>query len=383
MKESRIENSSEDFKKQYKLKTLDAVLDDLSNNKNRYIFYCPDIAIVNSLTKLIYETAYEAQKAGYSVMILHEVDGFKCKWLYESEEYKHLKSVPVDYVIKQKSKKSTKTKSNYAFKPSDTLIIPDQFQEMLDNLVDVKILQKVVFVTSFIGLATLQFGMDYKALGVSKLLFTEKTLAAGYNSLFQVESVFIDNYPINKMFSPRDEASVLPLISISNIGSNEFVQQVINIFYNKYPNLRVFNFRVLDRGNINMYLENLKRAALVLMLDKTVNSSQMIYEAFACGCPVGSIKRSEIETEIAEEIYFGDTAFEIADNLALFCQAWLNNRTDVVTKSVLSIKDLSNHTYENFSQQVLDAIESMKENRVNFFTKVKDSFNGSVLTAVK
>ena len=143
MKLHRIENSSEDFKNQYKIKTLDSVLEELKNNKNRYIFYCPDIAIVNNLSKLIYETAYEAYKAGYSVLVLHEIDGFKCKWLYENEAYKHLREVPVDYIIKKKSKKSNKTKSNYAFKPADTLIIPDQFQEMLDNLIDVKILQKV------------------------------------------------------------------------------------------------------------------------------------------------------------------------------------------------------------------------------------------------
>ncbi|MEO6304892.1 MAG: hypothetical protein ABIP51_17155 [Bacteroidia bacterium] len=378
MKEQRIENSSDEFKKQYKLKTLESVLEDLDNNKNRYIFYCPDIAIVNNLSKLIYETAYEAHKAGYSVLVLHEIDGFKCKWLYENSFYKHLRDVPVDYIIKKKGAKTKRTSSQYAFKPSDTLIIPDQFQEMLDNLIDVKILQKVVFVSSFTGLATLQHGMDYKALGVSKLMFTEKTLAKGYSSLFSIDPLFINNYPVNKMFTLREEKSVLPLISVSNIGNNEFVQQVINVFYNKYPNLRIFNFRVLDRNNVELYLENLKRAALVLVLDKNLNSSQMIYEAFACGCPVGSFKRAELDDEVAEEIYFGDTAFEIADNLALFGQAWLNNRTDLVSKSVLDIKNLKEYTYDNFKVQVIDSIEAMKEDRVSFFTKVKNSFNGSI-----
>ena len=55
LKTQRIEESADDFKNQYKLKTLESIIDDLSNNKNRYIFYCPDIAIVNNLTKLIYE----------------------------------------------------------------------------------------------------------------------------------------------------------------------------------------------------------------------------------------------------------------------------------------------------------------------------------------
>lgn len=385
LKRATIENSSEQFKKDYKYKTLEQVISDLDNKNNRYVFYCPDIVLVNSLVKLIYETAYEAWAEGYEVVILHEINGFKCKWLYELEEYKHLKDIPVDYIIKKKGAKTKRTSNQYAFKPADTLVVPDQFIEMLENLVSVKILQKVVLVTSYTGLSSIQPGTDFKSLGVDKVIFAEKTLARDYSSLFSgLDAAFIDKYPINAdIFKVRDEKNVIPLITVSQIGNNDFVQQVINVFYNKYPNLRVFNFRLLDRNNMNLYTENLNRAAMLLVLDKSLASMQMIYEAIQMGCPVGTTKRQEAEREIAENTYLGDTAFEVADNLAFFCQTWLGNRTKVFTEETLKFKDLSEYTYENFGKQVIDVVEELRQKRIEFFTKVKASTDAAVSTGNK
>lgn len=380
LKVVRMENQSETFKKDYKYKTLENVLEDLDKKNNRYVFYCPDIVLVNSLVKLIYEIAYEAWADGYEVVILHEINGFKCKWLYETPEYKHLKEVPIDYIIKKKGAKTKRTSNQYAFKPADTLIVPDQFIEMLENLVQVKILQKVVLVTSYTGLSSIQPGTDFKTLGVDKVVFAEKTLGKDYNSLFRdLDSSYIDRYPINTdLFTPRVEKDVIPLISVSQIGNNDFVQQVINIFYNKYPNLRVFNFRLLDRTNIELYVENLKRAALLLVLDKSLASMQMIYESIQMGCPVATTKRTESEQSIAENTYFGDTAFEIAENLAIFCQTWLNNRTKVFTEETLKLKDLKEYSYEKFGEQVISVVEELRQKRIEFFTKVKASTDASV-----
>jgi len=142
LKQARIEQLPEKAKKDYKLRLLEEIFLQLANKENRYIFYCPDIAVVNTLVKLIYETAYEVKELGYNVVILHEIDKFKCKWLFE--QYPHLKDLQLDYIIKKKSGKSNKTKSQYSFKISDTLIVPDQFQEILDNLIDTKLIQKVI-----------------------------------------------------------------------------------------------------------------------------------------------------------------------------------------------------------------------------------------------
>jgi len=182
-KEKSIEANPE-FARQYKQKIIEQVFYELSEKKNRYIFFCPDLAAVNNLAKLIYETAYEVKSLGYEVLVLHEIDGFKCKWLFSQKEYRHLKEIKTDYIITKKSSKSKKTKSNYAFKPSDTIIIPDQFQEMVDNLLDVKILQKILLVSSYASIYHLSPGYNYSNLGINKVLFTEDKLYNDYCKIF-------------------------------------------------------------------------------------------------------------------------------------------------------------------------------------------------------
>lgn len=374
LKEKSIESSSTEFKTNYKLNTLAEIFHQFTDKTNRYIFYCPDIVLVNNLVKLIYETAYEAHKLGNKVVILHEINGFKCQWLLKDPNYSHLKDLEVDYIIKKKSSKSKKTKSQYGFKPSDTLIVPDQFQEMYENLVDVKIIQKVLLVSSYAGISAMQPGIDYNHLGVDKLVFTEKILEEDYKSLYNFDSMLLDQYPINKnFFAERNDKDILPLITISNIGNNELTQQVINIFYNKYPNLRVFQFRILDRDNMALYQENISRSALLVVLDKMLGNSQMVYEALSVGLPVATFQRDEIEPEVMENIFYGNTAIELADNIAGYCQYWLTNPTSFFTDSVKKIKDLSSYNYTNFGAQVKSMIDDLKENRIQFFSRVKDS----------
>lgn len=373
LKQKRIENSSEEFKKNYKLKTLENIIKELDTNSNRYIFYCPDIILVNSLVKLIYETAYEVHKAGFKVVILHEMNGFKCNWLLKDSNYKHLKDIPVDYVITKKGSKTKRTSNNYTFKPSDTLIVPDQFLEMFENLIELKTIQKVLLVTSYVGLSAIQPGVTLNQLGVDRVIFTEPKLKDDYLSLFNDLTYFeLYNYPINdKVFVKQVEKEVLPLITVSQIGNNDFVQQVINVFYNKYPNLRVFNFRLLDRNSIEIYLENFKKAAACLILDKNLNSLQMIDEVLSMGCPVLTNNRVEIDSNLGENLFIGNNAFEIADNLALFCQTWLGVKTSFINEKAVSLTNISEKNYEQFGENVTDILKHLKTNRETFFKSMK------------
>lgn len=374
LKQNKIQNSSDEFKQQYKLNSLNVILKDLEDNKNRFIFYCPDIPVVNSLTKLIYETAYEFTEAGKNVLILHEMNGFKPQWLIKHDSYKHLNKITLDYIIKKKGNKSKRTSNDYSFKPHDTLIVPDQFVEFFDNLHELKTLQKVLLINSLVGLSSIKTGVSPKQLGIDKVIFTDIKLAQLYNSVFtDLDSILLNNFPINSdVFKPRDETGVLPLISISNIGASDYVQQVLNIFYNKYPKLSFFNFRLLDRDNLELYVDNIKYSAATLILDKNLSSSQMIGEILAMGCPVLTKFRVELENELSEQITVGSNAFEVADMLAQFCQLWLTKQTSEFNY----IKyDFLNKTYDKFKEQTKDLIFVLQENRETFFNRVKKSVN--------
>lgn len=384
IRQKNLDNLSIDKKQARRQKMLDDIFTELTDKTNRYIFYCPDIMVVNNLTKLIYETAWQAKKLGFNVLMLHELHGFKCKWLFENEEYKHLRQLEVDYIIRKKSAKSKKTRNDYSFKPSDTLIIPDQFQEMLENIVEVKLVQKVVLVSSYSGLTSIKPGEDYNNLGVSKVLFTEKKLLEDYASLYQVDHMMLDKYPINKKFYTTDERKadkIFPSILISNIGNTDLTQEIINIFYNKYPQLRTFTFKIIPRDNYYFYVESLKQAALYLILDKNMGNMQMIYESLAMGIPVATFKRREVEGDLSDNIVFGSDGFEIADSLALFVQAWLSMPTSQIdehlSKMVSGLK-LEEYSYENYEKQLLGIMNELQSNRVKYFSGIKQSVDQEV-----
>ena len=368
-KEKRINESSEDFKKQYKEKALETVIEEYKSKKNRYIFYCPDIVLVNPLTKIVYETAYAVKKAGFEVLILHEIEGYTAKWLYSNECYKHLRELKVDYVMKKKSSKSKKTRSNYSFKPSDTIVVPDQFQEILDNLIEVKTLNKIVLATSFTGIANLKPGEDYETLGVTKFLFTDKSLYEEYNRLFPNVSYSPISFPLSKEFHTTNRKKVYPLISISNIGNSDLTQQVVNIFYNRYPDLRIFNFRVLDRENLEIYKENFENAACILMLDKVLVSNQIFFEAAVSKTPMFSIHRPEIDSLIYEDVVIGKDAFEIAENLAKFCVYWLNKPSEEIDEEYSKLM-LSKYNEVDFEKSISFTFKEIQTSRELFFNRI-------------
>lgn len=375
LKNKQIENSSDEFKRKYRAKTIEDIQNDLENKKNRFIFYCPDIAIVNSLTRTIYEVAYAAKQNGYNTLILHEMEGFKPKWLFEQEEFKHLKSLGLDSIIKRNGKKSKKTKSNYSFKPSDSLIIPDQFQEMLENLVDVKLIQKIILISSFSGLSSLIPGGSYENLGIEHAIFTDKKLAIDYKQLFPFKENVLSKFLVRQnFFTKRNFKDVLPLITISNIGNNELTNQVINIFYNKYPNFRIFNFRLLDRDSLSLYKESLTKSAIVLFLDKSLGSKQVLLESLAMGCPIGISKKDELEPEFLNQYYVGDTAFEIAKSLAEFCAYWLQTNTKEIDNSV-ELNPQEIYEEKEFDIEIENIFNDFQENRILYFNKIKASFD--------
>jgi hypothetical protein len=386
VKEMAINNLSGKDKKEYRLKTVENIFSQLSDRENRYIFYCPDMPMVNNLVKLIYETAYEVEQLGYSVLILHEINGFRCKWLFELEQYKHLKELKVDYIIKKTSKKSKKQKANYSFKPSDTLIVPDQFQEMIDNLAEVKLIQKVVLVSSYAGISSLAPGMDYASLGIKKLLFIEAKLKEDYEILFNIEGLLIDKYPINvDVFKKRENVKeIYPTICISNIGNNELTQEVINVFHAKYPHLRTFGFKILPRDSFETYIDCFNHCALLLVLDNQMGNNQMIFEAMEMGIPIGTIQRRESEGPLLENIFFGHNAFEIADSLAGFCSNWLSMSTSTISNFVnesATSMNIEEYSYENYSNQLRIAFEEIQMDRVKYFSSIKHSIESQVVAS--
>lgn len=369
-------------KNEIKLNTVNVILKEINDKNNRYIFYCPDIALVNPLVKLVYETAFEVKKAGYNVIILHELNGFKAHWLYDHSDYEEYRTLPVEYIINKVSKKSKREKNMYSFRASDTLIVTDAYQDMLDNILSeesLKLVQKIVLVTGYMGLSSIQPGMDYNRLNVNSLIFFDESIKADYDKLFNTKAYLVNNYPISNGFKKNtvDPSEVYPVIGITSIGNNDKAQQLINVFYNRYPNLSMFVFKVISRDNMETFIDNLATSAAIVVLDKNIVTKQMIYEYLSIGGTPIIPKRREFFDDpiLMKNFVVEDDVFEMAATIANYCQYWLNTPTSEIKNTMLKLADeleLDKLTVEDFGNTVRTVFNELHDNRHKTFSGLKE-----------
>lgn len=383
LKNKRQEGYSDDKKREIQLHSLNEIIGDIADKKNRYIFYCPDIALVNPLVKIIYEVAMEVKNAGYNVVMLHEINGFKAKWLFESEDYKEYRSLHTEYVINKAGAKSKRQKNTYAFKASDTLIVSDAYQEMLENILSeesLRLVQKIVLVTGYMGLASLKPGMDYERLNVNSLIFFDENTKEDYGRLFATKNYIIDDYPVSKGFNRNAVKAneVYPVIGITSIGNNDKAQQLINVFYNRYPNLSMFTFKVVARDSMDMFIENIASSAAIVVLDKNIVTRQMIYECLNMGVTTILPKRREFSDSqiLVENFVVEDDVFDIAEAIAQYCQYWLTTSTKNIKESMIKIADsldLDKRGNKGFGDTVCAIFSELHGNREKMFSNMKES----------
>ena len=378
-KQNNIEKLSEEKKKDFRLKTLDEIFTSLSNKQNRYIFYCPDMIVVNPLVETIYELAFDFKNQGYNVLILHEIKDFKCKWLYE--QYPEYKTVPVEYIIQKRGKKSKKDTNQYSFKPSDTVIVPDMFLDVLENVADIKLVQKVLLVTSHTGISSLPNGQRFHNLGISTMLFLNEKLKEDYEIFNDVPNKLnYTNYSVDQeLFKTEIKPNeVLPIVSISSIGNRELASQVVNIFYNKYTNLRTISFKIVDRSSYKLFKESINKSCLFVDLDKNSGFNKQIYSVLKMSVPVLTYQRRESDDFINN--YFGYTSndpYEIAEHIATFCSNWLNNPTSAIVSAIKGIvgDKIDSKTKENFNDETLSVSSFLQDERVKFFAAMKQQID--------
>jgi hypothetical protein len=344
--------------------------------------------VVNDVVRIIYDLALEAKENGYNVTVLHEINGFKCKWLtdYDSK----YKSVNIEYIITKKSAKSKKESQRYSFIPTDTLIVPDMFQDIFDNINEVKLIQKILLVTGYAGLGALAPGATYKQLGVERCIFLGKKLKDDYEKVFpNLVGNYLMDYKIDtKLFDKTivNTKEIYPVICISNIGNTKLSQQVVNIFYNLYPNLNVFSFKLIARDSYEDYVNSLAHSCLFVNLDDNLGFKKSLIESINMGVPVTTFNRRELEddTDLVEfTVVFDRDAFSIAKFLSQFCAYWLSNSSTIALDEVraLASKLQIEETYkvDKYNESVKSIFTSLQEERVKYFLSIKQTMEKSEL----
>mgnify|MGYP001346290731 FL=1 len=232
-----------EIRKENDLNLIKDFLGEINNKENRYIFYCPDLTFPLQSLRTIYQTVSKLKELGFKSYVLHENKGFKADWL--REEY----NVDILYVNTDTKKKSY----SFPFKPNDTFIVPDGFIGIMESVYDNVAITKIVYLMSYEGIAVIK-QHDWSSLGFNKVISVSQELIDDYRAIYpQLDYYYLPFYVNTQNIKPREDVENLkPIITLFSRNKKE-ASQLINIFYNKYGFLNVFDFRVIRTLDSDAY----------------------------------------------------------------------------------------------------------------------------------
>jgi len=362
---------SPEKRKERSLQRLEETFLKLGNKENTYLFYCPDMPFGTTSVKTIYEFAYKLQKLGFSTKVLHEQYGFKPNWF--KEEW--VKEVQVDYIQgKQLVKSNKRPESNYRFNPTDTIILPEGFWTLAEGFKEIKPLNKVILALGYGGLMTAEPGLDWSHFGFTDVICLTERLKQDYQAVWPHFRYHVVPYSIDtQKLAPVTVDKVYPAIGLS-VRNREDAQAIINIFYNRYPYLDIFEFKVLKRLDTNSYADTLKHCACLVFVDEKAGCPAPPLEAIAVGIPTIAVYGRGME-HLAQHPSIqwieSNDFFVIAEALATFCIKWLQGPTEQVADKQI----LENYTPEKVEVALATTFNELQQIKIQMFTAIKKAID--------
>lgn len=378
-KRKKIANFNEGQKEMFVKNVIENIQKDFDSNTDRYLFFVPDINVVNPLTKLIYDIAYELKESGLNAFLVHEKEGFTADWLITS--VKKYADIPVLYTSVKLSEKSGRLKPNFTIKMSDSLFIPDVHLELIQDIKDIKevqMVQKVMIVTGYSGLYTLNPGTPLSAIGINATLCFDSQVMDDYKMLFpDVKHYLIDSYKVEDYDSINlnDEEDLVkePYILISGVGNNEKINQFVNIFYNSNPILKFIKIKLVSRKNYAGYLMNIKDAILFLDFDRMYVTNLNAQNSLNFKVPYistnGFIEKSTtLDNNLITPIESLDM-FKISEIVSNIIMKYLEV-SDTKYKELLGQTSIGNKGI--FEASIAENINLLRAEKINNFNKIKE-----------
>lgn len=357
---------STEERKEARYKKLDKIFESIGNKKNRYLFYCPDIPFANSMVKVIYEYVHLLNSAGYNAQVLHEQTGFKPNWL----KYDWIKDIEIGY-LSDKKKQGGYSTPTWDFKPTDTVIIPDGFWEVMKSLYQITSLHKVVLCFGYSGLSTIDPGISWSLVGITDVICVSEQVRDDYKQLWPEMNYHVVGYEINfDKLEPIEPTEVKPIIGLM-ARSREDAQQIINIFFTKYPFLDLFQFKIMKKLNTDQYFEILRECAALVFIDEKAGYPAPPIEALAADVTVIAPYGRGMSHILKEKNIIWTSSndnFLIVEELAGFCLDWLEKIPETNKKNNTL---LNKFKQKEVLKNLLTTMDSLQEYKVKFFTAVK------------
>jgi len=368
--------SSEEKRKDNRYKKLQTIFEEIGNRQNRYLFYCPDIPFANSMVKIIYEYVTILNENGYNAIVLHEVKGFVPEWM----DREFVKKIKREYLSeKQKDKYSS---PEWDFKPTDTIIIPDGFWETMKGLYEIKTPHKVVLCLGYSGLSTIDAGLNWNMVGVTDVICVSEKIRQDYEKIWPNMNYHVVGYQIDiEKFTPIEKIEQKPVIGLM-ARSREDAQQIINIFFGKYPFLDIFQFKILKKLSIQQYIDDLKKCSVLVFIDEKAGYPAPPLEALAADVPViGYYGRGMSHIMNHPSMYWTSVNdnFTLVDDLAAFCLNWL----ETIPLKIEDKEILKEFSKESVEVRLLEAIEKLQDHKIKLFTAIKQAVDEGKLEEEK
>lgn len=330
----------------------------IESKLNRIYFFVQDTrGNAKASIKYLYDMALTLKNDGHNVIMLYEKKEFTPVTSWLSGAYDEIPHQCLEG-------------ANLAISPEDTLIIPEIFgfiMEQVKNLPCGKIVlcqaYDHIFETLTPGATWQQFGF-MKCITTSELQKEHIIRTMKNVSVDVIEPVIADVFE-KQQFPPK------PIIGIVAREQREGLN-IIKEFYVKYPQYRFFTFRDLRGMSQEEFANSVKECFLGVWVDPTSSFGTFPLECMKTGIPVvGKIPNLTPSWMTETNGVWIDNSIQFADVIADVCQTWLEDslKPELYTEGEETANKFTDK--EKFNTEVIEKINS-------FINKRKEAFEAQI-----
>lgn len=362
--------------------TVDEIIKNLTGNDFKIYLFTMDTK-GNPLGSVahIYDTAKNLISLGYNAVILHEKPigllddkganiGYTPVSSWLGEEYDE---IPHEAIEKQELQ----------IRPSDFIIIPEVFANVLDSIKkfpskQIILLQSYDYVFELMGM-----GMGWTThYGIRDVIATSDKLANYAKSLYPTINTHVVPVSIPDYFKPSDKPTK-PIINLMSREQGD-ASKIVKSFYTQFPLFKWISFRELRGVPRKAVAEALQEGCLSVWIDDKSSFGTFPIESIECNSPViGRVPNMVPEWMVGEidenknavlhnNGLWVNSTLDIPGLIAEYVQVWLE---DAVPENLVGGLDNLKGMYTNEKQLVAlkEVYGGIVDTRIKEYEAIKEA----------
>lgn len=343
-----------------KIQKLNELLTNIESNNFNIYLYVPSIPenVYSMAVEEIYNICYFLRKNNYNTFLITGEDEKEAEYKIPSYLSEELRNVP----------HLSPKKDNINVAPSDILVVPDFFVNVMHQISEAKIdcVKVVLCQSQTYMLDSLPPNHSWAAWGFNNIVTTSEQLKEFIQRNSRV-NYNIESYTIGipDYFKPKKIKK--PIIMYFSRSETD-IKRLSKIFFMKYPELGWVLFERVQGPEAlitrEQLAEKMGEIPVLLWLDKDAGFGTLPLEAMKSGAViVGMIPELEKDYLKTDNTAVWSNSLEIlAEQLGVVIKEWMvDNVPDVVYENMKKIS--SEYTVENHEKTLNKAFSNIIENR--------------------